>query len=126
MLVSLFLFHIQFSHMRAFPISLGKMREYIIPPETFFVASPEIRVRGGEREAELVQATLEQEAQVTNKGQAIDCFLRPGSELERDGHLARLEGVQRMDAFLRTVGNCAKLYHHGKVSRALICWNTAR
>lgn len=44
----------------------------------------------------------------------MKCLLRAGSDEERDGHLARLLGVQTMHALLLVVRDRAKLKYHGQ------------
>lgn len=94
---------------------------HIIPAGTFFTASPEIRIRYTEDEQGLAQFVIDtyaKEDQIPKVDSKIDCFLRKACDDERDKHLARLQGVQRMDAFLRRVREKAELdlFQHGKVS----------
>jgi len=95
------------------------MTVHTIPADTFFKGSPEIRITYKKAEkdlAQLVLSTHAEEDQVPKPDATqIDCFLRKASDDERDKHIARLQGVQRMDTFLRKVGDKAKLLQHGKV-----------
>ncbi|KAK4233323.1 hypothetical protein C8A03DRAFT_38975 [Achaetomium macrosporum] len=95
------------------------MAVYIVPADTFFKASPEIRIRYIEDEQELAQFVIDthaKEDRIPEVDSEIDCFLRKASDDERDGHLARLQGVQRMHAFLCRVRQKAEvdLFQHGE------------
>lgn len=101
------------------------MGHFTIPEGTFFIGSPELRITCVKEHDYLVQDALDQEKrQFPNKGLEMDCFLRPASPQERDGHLARLEGVLRLDTFYRTIRPKATkiaVYQNGEVSSAYIC-----
>jgi len=93
---------------------------HTIPADTFFTCSPEIRIRCVKDDDGFVSETLKREEGEADKGGEINCFLRPASDEERDGHLARLRGVQRMNSFLKRMGRSATVYYHGKVSRVRV------
>ncbi|KAL4721784.1 hypothetical protein ACLX1H_011278 [Fusarium chlamydosporum] len=93
------------------------MGNLTLPEGLFFTASPEIRIKCEKAYDQLVRNTMNQEHQIGNKGFYMDCFLRRASPDERDGHLARLEGVQRMDVFIRDISTKASdvtLLQHNK------------
>jgi hypothetical protein len=92
------------------------MGNHTIPAGTLFTDSPEVRITCRNEDDGFVLATLERELGETSKRSEKNCFLRPASDEERDGHLARLKGILRMDSFLRKIGDMAKTYHHGEVS----------
>lgn len=92
------------------------MGRHTILARTFFTDSPEIRIRCAKDNDEFVRDTLNREEGETDKGFERNCFLRPPSDGERDGHLARLKGVRRMYAFLLEMGDKAKVHYHGQMS----------
>ena len=92
------------------------MGRYTIPAGTFFTDSPEVRIRCVKDDDEFVLDTLRKGEEEVNKGSERNCFLRPASDEERDGHLARLKGVLTMHSFLHKMGDKAKVYYHGQVS----------
>ena len=92
------------------------MGRHTIPAGTFFTDSPDIRIRCVKDNDEFVRDTLNREEGLTNKGLNKNCFSRPQSDRERDGHLARLQGVRRMHSFLHQMGDKATVLYHGKVS----------
>lgn len=94
------------------------MASHTIPAGTFFTYSPEIRIRCSQAIDPLVQDALDEEERNPEKGAKINCFMRPSSDEERDGHLVRLQGILRMNDFLRKVealGKTARLFYHTKV-----------
>jgi hypothetical protein len=92
------------------------MDNHTIPATTFFTNSPEIRIRCTADHDNLVSETLEQDNNEPNKGGEINCFLRKASDQEQDGHIIRLEGVQRMDSFLRKMNGQTRELYHAQVS----------
>ena len=92
------------------------MGRHMIPAGTFFTDSPDIRIRCIKDKDEFVGDTLNREEGLINKGLDKNCFSGPRSDKERDGHLARLQGVQRMHSFLRQMGDKAMVLYHGKVN----------
>lgn len=92
------------------------MRYHHIPPDTFFIGSPEIHVNRTMEHDSYVLKTMREEEGNHEKGTDKNCFLRRASDQERDGHLARLKAVLRMDSFLHKVGDAAKVFYHGQVS----------
>lgn len=92
------------------------MGEHTIPAGTFFTDSPDIRIQCAKDNDGFVRNTLNREEGENNKGFERNCFLRPQSNEERDGHLARLKGVRRMYSFLHEMGDKAEVYYHGEVS----------
>ena len=95
------------------------MGRHTIPAGTFFTDSPEIRIRCPQNKDEMVRNTLQSEESENDKGLEKNCFSRPLSDEERDGHLARLRGVRRMYSFLEEMGDQAKVYYHERVSTPL-------
>ena len=91
---------------------------HVIPADAFFKHSPEIRIRCKSTENEIVLKAIAWTEQHEEKGSEMNCFLRPSCDEERDGHLACLLGVQRMDAMifeLKDKATCT-LYHHGEAT----------
>ncbi|KFY94701.1 hypothetical protein V498_03770 [Pseudogymnoascus sp. VKM F-4517 (FW-2822)] len=89
------------------------MGNHVIPEGTFYTYSPQIKIRCQNDRDEIVLVTLQKEEAETDKGGEKHCFLRPPSNEERDKHLARLQGVERMDSFLRQMEGSARVYFHG-------------
>lgn len=98
------------------------MGRHKIPAGTFFTDSPEIRIRCLKNNDEFVRNTLQSEERESNKGFERNCFSRPLSDEERDGHLARLRGVQRMYSFLYEMSDEARVYYHEQVSTCEAVW----
>lgn len=98
------------------------MGAHTIPADTFFTRSPEIRIRTTSDRDHLVKSFLNEHTQLLKNALPVDCFLRSASDEERDGHLARLKGVQRMATFLQDMGADATMYYHDRVSNPY--WNT--
>lgn len=92
------------------------MGNHVIPEGTFYTYSPQIKIKCKKDQDEIVLAALQKEEAETNKGGEMHCFLRPPSNKERDEHLARLQGAERMDSFLRQMDGSARVYFHGFVS----------
>jgi hypothetical protein len=95
------------------------MGRFIFKENLFYTYSPEIQIRCEEDKDGFVQAKLDS-LQSDPKIGEMHYFLMDCNEQNRRGHQARLEGVKDMDAFLRTLGNSATLYHHGKVTTLFV------
>jgi hypothetical protein len=79
------------------------MKKYIFQKDAFFTDSPEIHIRRHPAVEDIVrQNKVWIEQQVENGGR-MNCQTRPLSDEERDGHLVRLLGVQKMHAMLLVV-----------------------
>ncbi|KAH8434501.1 uncharacterized protein LDX57_012146 [Aspergillus melleus] len=93
-----------------------------IEPNKFFPGSPEIcmtELTEDERRevlqtVEELQGEGEDEDNVFNW---INPFERRASTEERDKHLKRLRGVQKMDQILRKMEDKATLHHHKQVRK---------
>jgi hypothetical protein len=96
------------------------MGRHVIPEGAFFTHSPEIAIRCPKENDEYVQNTLDTERGILMKGTPMNCFLRPPSNEEREGHQARMNGVKRMDMFLRRMGNKATVRYHGTVRISML------
>lgn len=91
------------------------MGNHVIPEGTFYTFSPQIKIKCKKDQDEIVLAALQKEEAETNKGGEMHCFLRPPSNKERDEHLARLQGAERMNSFLSQMDGSARVYFHGFV-----------
>ncbi|KFY64165.1 hypothetical protein V496_03438 [Pseudogymnoascus sp. VKM F-4515 (FW-2607)] len=89
------------------------MGNHVIPEGTFYTFSPQIKIKCKKDQDEIVLAALQKEEAETNKGGEMHCFLRPPSNKERDEHLARLQGAERMNSFLGQMDGSARVYFHG-------------
>lgn len=95
------------------------MVQYKFEAGEFFLGSPEVHVLKSKltREEDRLYAKMREEVDgIHDRGLDINCWQREPSDRDRDGHLARLEGAQKLDAFLRALGkDKVNLFHHGKV-----------
>ena len=95
------------------------MVQYKFEAGEFFRGSPEVRILKSKLTAEEDQVyvkTRQEVDEIQDHGLDINCWQREPSDHERDGHIARLEGAKKLDAFLRSVSkDKRKLKHHGKV-----------
>lgn len=82
----------------------------------FFTYSPEISIRCLSGQDGLVLEAQQWVEERGRKGGDLNFFLRAGSDKERDGHLDRLLGVQKMHGLLLELQDKATLKHHGEVS----------
>ena len=73
----------------------------VIQAGGLFTNSPEIHIRRHPAIDDTVNDAMEWIKQRAEKGGQMNCQVRPSSDEERDGHLARLIGVRKMDAMLR-------------------------
>lgn len=92
------------------------MGRHTIPAGAFFTNSPEISIRCPLSQDETVLEAMRWAEEREGKGGEMNCFLRSSGDGERDGHLARLLGVQRMYALLLVFQDKAKLKYHGHAS----------
>lgn len=76
------------------------MVNHVIPAGAFFTHSPEICIRRPSAVKDIVAGADAWIEQYGGAGGEMNCQLRPGSDAERDGHLARFKGVERMQAML--------------------------
>jgi hypothetical protein len=94
----------------------GKMGRHTIPAGAFFTYSPDLSFRCPSSQDDTVLEAIRWTEERKEKGGEMNCFLRSSSNEERDGHLARLLGVQRMHALLLVLQDNAKVKYYGKVS----------
>ena len=96
-----------------------------IEPNKFFPGSPEIRMTKltEDERREVLQTVEELQGEGEDEDNVfnwINPFERKASAEERDKHLKRLRGVQKMDQILRKMEDKATLYHHEQVSKPVI------
>lgn len=98
-----------------------KMVDHIIPAGAFFTYSPQIHISKDPAVDDTVREAIIWTEKRSEKGGEMNCQLRPGSDKERDGHLARIVGVRKMHAMLLELNGKTiyKLTWHGKVSPCL-------
>ncbi|CAI6336603.1 unnamed protein product [Periconia digitata] len=76
------------------------MVRYTFPAGAFFTYSPEIRIRQNPAVEDTIREVAIWIEQNAERGGRMNCQLFPSSDVERDGHLARLIGVKKMHAML--------------------------
>ncbi|CAI9631187.1 unnamed protein product [Alternaria burnsii] len=79
------------------------MKKYIFQKDAFFTDSPEIHIRRHPAVEDIVRQTKVWIEQQVENGGRMNCQTRSLSDEERDGHLVRLLGVQKMHAMLLVV-----------------------
>lgn len=79
------------------------MKTHIFQKDAFFTDSPEIHIRRHPAVEDIVRQTKVWIEQQVEHGGRMNCQIRPASNEERDGHLVRLLGVQKMHAMLLVV-----------------------
>jgi hypothetical protein len=94
------------------------MAYHTIPAGDFFTNSPKIRIRQNRTTEDAVSEAMRWIEQQAGKGGRMNCQLYPSSHEERNGHLARLMGVQKMHAMLLELKGKTdyKLIYHKMVS----------
>lgn len=92
------------------------MGRHTIPAGAFFTNSPEISIRCPPSQDDTVLEAIRWTEEREEKGGEMNCFLRSSSDGERDGHLARLLGVQRMHDLLLVLQDNAKVKYYGIAS----------
>lgn len=94
------------------------MADYVIPAGDFFICSPAICITQNPAVEDTVREATIWIEQQAEKGGQMNCQLRPSSDKERDGYLARLIGVKKMHAMLVELKGKAnyKLIYHKTVS----------